>query len=525
MQTARPQGEFEPLLRALKPIERPSVPETSRIRVHAAVSRFSVLYERIRNAVDYKDDHLLRKAAILRILKRQTVLERDPAIIADQLVRELIGAKYLPNDELDERLILTAGETVRKLLVIQKTRLGSSKHIEWLRGVIAVELEDILSDGTPEKLLTTFLYEKLAEKMRVVGSSLTVSDIRLQVYIAIHRTFLKADDHTVSYKLIRAFLPEWMRPQDWIDQPQAMAERLLGIERRIRLAMDMTETAAIQRAVRPWSVSLRTLFSGLREKPTEAQTILAKPEQLDELITKIANRQYLEAKGRLRRGALRAMVYLFATKMFVALVLEVPLELLWYKEVFIPALLVNLLFPPVLMFIVSLFIRVPDKDNTKKIISQVRSLTGHEAMPWIDVRFGQGARSSASEWLFRGVYAATFALIFGCIVWLLELVSFTWISTALFLFFLCVVSFFAFRLRLTAREYVVLPPAQRASTAMLDFISLPILRAGQWLSMGISRINVFLFFFDFLFEAPFKIFLSVLEEWLQFMKEKKEELQ
>jgi hypothetical protein len=71
----------------------------------------------------------------------------------------------------------------------------------------------------------------------------------------------------------------------------------------------------------------------------------------------------------------------------------------------------------------------------------------------------------------------------------------------------------------------VLPPAQRASTAVLDFISLPILRAGQWLSMGISRINVFLFFFDFLFEAPFKIFLSVLEEWLQFMKEKKEELQ
>ncbi|MCC7357137.1 hypothetical protein IT408_01385 [Candidatus Uhrbacteria bacterium] len=525
MQTVSPQGEIESLLRALKPIEKPSVPETSRIRVHAAVSRFSVLYERIRNAVDYKDDHLLRKSAILRILKRQTVLEKDPAIIADQLIRELIGAKYLPNDELDERLILEAEKVVQKLLTIQRVRLGSSKHLEWLQGIIAVELEDLLADGTQEKILTTFLYEKLAAKFRIVGSTITAGDIRLQVYIAVYRTFLKADDFTISYKLIRAFLPEWMRPQDWVQTPQALAERLLGVERRIRLAMDMPETAAIQRAVRPWSISLRTLFTGLKEKPSDAQAIILKTESLEELVVKIANRQYQEAKGKLRRGALRAMVYLFVTKMFIALVLEVPLELLWYKEIFFPALLVNLLFPPVLMFIVSLLIKIPNIENTKKILSQVISLTSHEPMPWIDVRFGQGARSATSDWLFRMIYAATFGMIFGCIVWVLGQLSFTWISTTLFLFFLCVVSFFAFRLRMTAREYVVLPPAQRASTAMLDFISLPILRAGQWLSLGISRINVFLFFFDFLFEAPFKIFLSVLEEWLQFMKEKKEELQ
>ncbi len=60
---------------------------------------------------------------------------------------------------------------------------------------------------------------------------------------------------------------------------------------------------------------------------------------------------------------------------------------------------------------------------------------------------------------------------------------------------------------------------------LIDVVSLPILRAGQWLSQSISRLNVFLFFFDFLFEAPYKLFLSVLEEWFAFMKEKKEELQ
>lgn len=524
MPTERPQGEIESLLRAIQPVERPFVAETSRIKVHAAVSRFSVLYERIRNAVDYKDDHLLRKAAILRILKRQTVLERDPSVIADQLIRELIGAKYLPNDELDERLIVSAAVIVRKFLAVQRVRLGSGDHLEWLQGIVAVELEELLVDATPEKLLTTFLYERLADKVRLVGSNLPAQEIRIQVYIAIHRTFLKADDDMVGYKLLRAYLPEWIRPQDWIETPQAMAERLLGIERRIRLTMATSESAAILRGVRPWSVSLRTLISGLREKQSEAAQILSQPDKMDALVTKVAEKQYEEAKARLRRGALRATIYLFATKMLVALVLEAPLELLWYKEVFIPPLLVNTLFPPILMFVVSLFIRIPGKDNTKKIISQVHSIIGKKEMPWIDIRHGQN-RARSSQWMFNVVYGLTFALIFGMLGLMLHLFQFTWISALIFLFFLCVVSFFAFRLRINAREFVVLPPVQRTSTAMLDFISLPVLRAGQWLSRGISRINVFLFFFDFLFEAPFKIFLSVLEEWLQFIKEKKEELQ
>ena len=63
------------------------------------------------------------------------------------------------------------------------------------------------------------------------------------------------------------------------------------------------------------------------------------------------------------------------------------------------------------------------------------------------------------------------------------------------------------------------------SYALVDFFSLPILRVGQWLSTSISRINIFIFIFDFIIEAPFKLFLNVLEEWFAFMKEKKEELQ
>jgi hypothetical protein len=88
-----------------------------------------------------------------------------------------------------------------------------------------------------------------------------------------------------------------------------------------------------------------------------------------------------------------------------------------------------------------------------------------------------------------------------------------------------VVSFFAFRLRQSALEYVVIEKRERFSTVFFDFLLLPILRAGQWLSRSIAHLNVFMFFLDFIIEAPLKIFLAVLEEWFAFMKEKKEELE
>src|SRR5574337_1010627 len=98
------RGKISDLLHAIEPPKPVEVPEGSRITVHAAVSRFAVLYEKIRTAVDYKDDHLLRKAAIVRILKRQLALETDANVIAMQLIRELIAARYLPNATLPESL-------------------------------------------------------------------------------------------------------------------------------------------------------------------------------------------------------------------------------------------------------------------------------------------------------------------------------------------------------------------------------------------------------------------------------------
>jgi Ca2+/Na+ antiporter len=176
------------------------------------------------------------------------------------------------------------------------------------------------------------------------------------------------------------------------------------------------------------------------------------------------------------------------------------------------------------MFLVWLLIKVPGKENTARLQAHVRSLLSSQGIPKKDIRIPR-KRSAVARLVLRASYLLLFVLTFGLIGSVLISLHFTWVSAAIFLFFLCVVSFFAFRLRHNAREFVVVEGKDSFLSVVMDLLSLPVLRAGQWLSRGISRINVFLFFFDFLFEAPFKMFLTVIEEWFSYLKEKKEELQ
>lgn len=53
---------------------------------------------------------------------------------------------------------------------------------------------------------------------------------------------------------------------------------------------------------------------------------------------------------------------------------------------------------------------------------------------------------------------------------------------------------------------------------------MPVLSVGKVLSSGISKINIFGFVFDFFIEAPFKLIVEVVEEWVRFVRERREEI-
>jgi hypothetical protein len=230
------------------------------------------------------------------------------------------------------------------------------------------------------------------------------------------------------------------------------------------------------------------------------------------------------AKKRLRRGMVRTIVYLFLTKILIALAVEVPIEQLLYKHIDNTALIINIAFPPILMLMVGLLIRLPGKDNIIKIQKLIKQLLSSEGIIVREVK-SVTPKKFWPRFFLRLIYVLMFGVSFGLIAWFLHRWHFTWISSLIFLFFLSVVSFFAFRLRLSAREFVVIERQEGFSTVIIDFFSYPILRAGQWLSVTISRVNILIILMDVLIEAPFKFILSGLEIWFAYMREQKEELQ
>ena len=53
---------------------------------------------------------------------------------------------------------------------------------------------------------------------------------------------------------------------------------------------------------------------------------------------------------------------------------------------------------------------------------------------------------------------------------------------------------------------------------------MPILSLGKLFNEGVARINFFIVLFDFIIEAPFKLIIEVIEEWITFVRNKKEEI-
>jgi hypothetical protein len=70
----------------------------------------------------------------------------------------------------------------------------------------------------------------------------------------------------------------------------------------------------------------------------------------------------------------------------------------------------------------------------------------------------------------------------------------------------------------------ITPPSQRETNRVRGRQVRPIVSTGKWLSGKFSSINIFVFFFDFIIEAPFKIFVTVAEEWGKYLNERRENL-
>ena len=486
------------------------------ITVSKTVSAAAVIYEAARNAVEFRADHLIRRAAIERILKRRVLTNPSGEGIGEALVRELLWAKYLENGSVPVRKVSEIQETINKYLVLRKEKMAAS---DWLMGVASCEIEKKLVPAPRREALINFCYQVLQKRVALpLEKEQKTHDI--QAYIATHRGFALSDEPIIRFHLFISFFPEWinLKPEDSLKILPKFDQAYLEIEKQLNYPLKDQLRMFVTRQVAPFNV-IRDLAE---ESPSDFGRIVSDPQLLEEKTRKILTRRYQETGKRLRRAAIRSIIYIFLTKMLFALLLEFPFDLLLGKTNFL-ALGINSLFPPALMFLVTASIRLPGEENTKKVIGRIKEFIYLKQPVKTTIELLPAARSKFLSVSFTTIYLLTYFLIFGGVLFLLNKAHFNLVSQAIFLFFLSVVSFFGYRVRLLTKNYEI-TEKEWVLTPIVDFLFLPILRVGQWFSNELAQINILIFIFDFVIEAPFKAFFAVFEQWIRFIQTKREEI-
>lgn len=506
-----------------------------KIRVSDIISKMAFYYEKIRNSVDDKEEHLLHKNAIDRIIRRQISIEqmRNGQEIASHLLTEMIRAGYLPNNKLPESKIGEVAAIIDKYVILR--RLAAPKLDElpyeekkeinrWLISLAACEIEEKLKRDSITKLAINILYANLAKDIKFPEDSPYLKDKEIQIFSGIYRSYLKADRDMVSYVLLKYYVADWQQPTEEI--MTKTAANLVGIYRAINQQIAHPLAPQLGRIIDRYTVYFSILEEVISDNPVAVYDDFKKdPKAFPRNIKGVCAKRYKKTKSKLWRAAVRSIIYLFVTKMVLVFILEIPLATLLKENPSMGALAINVAMPPVLLFFIILFTRLPGEANTAKIVAGIEELTFMEKARQEPIRLRPPVkRSGFRNGFFNFLYGVTFLVTFGAVIYLLDRIGFNFISVTIFLFFLALISFFSIRIRKRVRELMVVEAKENILGFFTDFFYVPIIAVGKWLSQHFSKLNVFVFILDFIIEAPFKVFVEIAEEWGKYVRERKEDI-
>ena len=500
------------------------------IKVSDTVSGAASVYETVRNTLEYDEEHLLRRNAIRRILKR-SMIEGPTGEMAGKLVRELIWAKYMPNESVPTSMIEKVAGILEKYKfmfgILEPESSEGQRVYTWLLDVLSVEIEYVLGPPCIDEALASYAYQELKKRIEWQTQVISESDRELQLYIATHRAVLKSNLATLRYRILTLYYPTWRKAKPGDQVVKEISMNLVKVINSVEGQILHPAQDSVFRFVRRHGIVFHLLADIAKDNPDAfAQALQGKDTaSIDTAISKAAQERYGTFRKKLKRTVVRAALFLLLTKSILAVLVEYPYELLVLHTTDYLPLMVNILFPPLLLAVVGLTVRIQKTKNTEKVLEEVHGLLDlGDDFKLIFKRKRQWTKG-AIWWIFNSLYLAVWLVTITAIAWALRVgLEFNGLSIIFFIFFLSLVAYFGLRIRNTRRELVVIDVSRGFFGSISDILFLPIVRAGRWVALRAPKVNIFLFFFDFIIEAPFKAAIGIIESWLAFLREKREEI-
>jgi len=496
------------------------------IHVDEVTSKVASFYEKMRGVIDWREEHLLRKTAIERILKRRLFLKKNGQAIAEPLIYELIRGGHFPNDTIAEAKIKEIQKLIDKyVFIIEKAPSPPRERMkiqlyDWILGIAACEVEEILSPSFKETALMDYMLEQMKEKVEAKNES--EDEKNTQLYIATQKALFKLDAPIISYNLFKKWHPDWANLSQ--EKLAEITKNIYVIWEKIEKALKHPLVERFYNVAEKYDTPYLILGDVIAQDPQKAKENLANPETLENKIKEVYGQRLRKVKARMKRAAIYSTLSTFLTKILVAFAIEVPFDKYVTQEFNYSTLGLNVLIPSFLMFFLVLSIRPPSKRNAQLVIMEVMKIVYQREKKDVYIIKPKPRRGFLLNSIIILLYLLSFVVSFGLIAWGLKELNFSLLSIIIFLMFISLISFAGVKIRQRAKELVVEQEKETFLLTFLDLFSLPIIQVGRWLSNQWAKYNALAVLFNSLLDMPFQVFVEFLEQWRLFLKEKREEI-
>ncbi len=509
------------------------------IHVDEVALRVAAFYEQIRTIVDWKEEHLMRRAAIIRKLKRRFFdLEMnnflDTNNVAESLVLELIRGGHFPNDKIKESKILDVQKIIDKYVFIlknnpeNKSGKAGLRFYNWLIEVAACEIEEALAPSIREMALVDYMFESMKEKIKISekiyeSKILKREETNTQIYIAVCLALFKFDNPIISYNLIKQKYPEW--PNATEPLVKRISQNIFGIWQNIEKELSHPLGNKFYNVCEKYDTPYLLMGDILSiNKASEIIKEISEPSNLERFIRNIYTKRLGSLKSRISRAAIYSTVSIFLTKVLSLVLLEVLIEGALGNKINFLILGSDVLIPTLLMFLIVASVKRPSKKNINIVIMETMKLAyKRDVDDSYEIKLRR-KRSAGVKTMLSLLYVFSAFITFGAIYYILHSLGFPLTSIFIDIIFIALILFAGTAVAKRAQELTMEEEKEGFWSFISDVFFLPMQGLGRWISHKWKKYNAIAAFFNALIDMPFSAFVEFIERWRYFIKERKEEI-
>lgn len=511
------------------------------IYVDEIASKIGKFYETIRKVIDWKADNILRRAAVERILKRflftkvagLSITELNTHDVSHSLTNELIRGGHLPNGVIPHSRVEIVDKVIQKYIFALKVELEKNgafnvkSRINFATKVIeiaACEIEEALTNPVKEHGLINTMTEIVSENISLLPpNALSETDKTRYAFIATCRSLYGLDDNFITYKLLLAKYPAWIGSDE--NQLRQLAHNFPKILREFETELEnpliRKFTAITDRVDTPFLL-LDDVLTLLAETPARIIPTFTDKKKLKEMLEKSYDDRYKTLRKRLFRLAIFTSISVFLSNWLTFFIVEVPLAQLFYEKFNVGAAVADFLIPTVMTFLMVSIIRPPRTENAKRAMEMTFGFVYEdEKSSGYQIRLEE-----TKSPLTRSVLSF---LYFGAIIGTLYGVGyvFYWarlpMTSVIFDTFTIALSIFGVVAIANQAKELSVEESGGVHDFILDIFSVPVAKVGSILATKWKEYNIFTIFFNFVIETPFVALLNFIQEWSQYIKERRAE--